>query len=171
MRYKRNALLEINHSAAQKAYVDWKFEILANLVATPPKERKSNGRRIAYRFTTLSLPVLTPFYRLFYKNERKIIPEITLTPLSLAIWFMDDGHRSYNTIYLNTQQFDVCDQQMLLTMLLDQWNIYGALNRDKDYRRIRISVGSARAFVEIIEQYLLPDLSYKVPTHPKKANC
>ena len=30
------ALLEVNHSAAQRSYVDWKYQQLAELVATPP---------------------------------------------------------------------------------------------------------------------------------------
>ncbi len=165
MRCKRNALLEINHGIAQKAYVDWKFSILTNLVATPPKERRSNGCRVAYRFTTLSLPVLTPFYQLFYDRERhKIVPPIMLSPLALAVWFMDDGRKSHRTIYLNTQQFDLERQQMLLAMLLDQWEIRGALNRDKNYQRIRIAVSSAKAFIQIIEKHVLPELRYKIPT-------
>ena len=43
MRCKTNALLEINHSAAQDLYVDWKHQQLASLVATPPKRRKGNN--------------------------------------------------------------------------------------------------------------------------------
>ena len=58
MRCKTNALLEINHSIDQKDYVDWKYRQLVNLVKTPPKARRGNGKRIAYRFTTLSLPEL-----------------------------------------------------------------------------------------------------------------
>ncbi len=61
MRCKTNALLEINHGVQQRSYVDWKYQQLADLVRTPPKARKGDGTRIAYRFTTLSLPELTPF--------------------------------------------------------------------------------------------------------------
>jgi hypothetical protein len=39
MRCKANALLEINHSFAQREYVNRKFHVLSNLVATPPKAR------------------------------------------------------------------------------------------------------------------------------------
>ena len=34
MRCKTHALLEINHSASQRGYVDWKYQHLAELVAT-----------------------------------------------------------------------------------------------------------------------------------------
>ena len=40
---RKNALLEVNHSFAQKEYVDWKYEILKNISGSPPKERKGNG--------------------------------------------------------------------------------------------------------------------------------
>ena len=73
MRCKANALLEINHCYEQRAYVDWKYQHLANLVRTGPKARPSNGSRIAYRFTTLSLPQLTPYYCAFYAARMKSI--------------------------------------------------------------------------------------------------
>src|SRR5947199_1907931 len=66
MRCKTNALLEINHSSHQRSYGH-----LADLVRTPPKARKSNGSRIAYRFVTRSLPELTPYFRRFYGTGRK----------------------------------------------------------------------------------------------------
>src|SRR5436190_24266200 len=74
MRCKTNALLEINHSVHQRSYVEWKYRQLADLVSTPPRERKGNGNRIAYRFVTRSLPALTPYYRLFYTDGRKSAP-------------------------------------------------------------------------------------------------
>jgi hypothetical protein len=163
MRCKKNALLEINHSLAQKTYVDWKFRLLEDLVTTPPRERKSNGGRIAYRFTTLSLPQLTPYYHAFYRERHKVIPKITLSPLALAVWFMDDGHKSYNTVYLNTQQFGLEDQIRLISVLADQWGLRSTLNRDRKYRRIRLATTSVADFEAAIAPYVLPELRYKLP--------
>lgn len=163
MRCKQNALLEINHCAAQKNYVDWKFSVLRDLVRTPPKMRLGNGKRQAYRFTTLSLPVLTPYYRAFYAGDRKGIPEVTLTPLALAVWFMDDGSKTYRTVYLNTQQFDRRSQELMLAMLYIQFGVIGSLNRDKQYVRIRLAVGSVDRFRELVAPFLLPEMRYKMP--------
>lgn len=92
MRKKTHALLEINHSYKQKEYVDWLYQKFIHYVDTEPKMRKSNGKRIAYRFTTKSLPILTTFYDSFFQERRKIIPDnLTLSPLTLAVWYMDDG--------------------------------------------------------------------------------
>jgi recombination protein RecA len=163
MRCKTNALLEINHSVHQKGYVDWKYRHLSELVRTPPKARNGNQGRTAYRFVTRSLAELTPFYRLFYESGRKVIPEVALTPLTLAVWFMDDGCRSRRAVYLNTQQFTGGAQEALLGMLRDQWSINGTLNKDKGYYRIRISVAGTAKLVELIEPYVIPELSYKLP--------
>lgn len=163
MRCKTNALLEINHSVHQRAYVDWKYGQLRDLVSTPPKERSGNGNRIAYRFVTRSLPELTPYYRLFYGAEGKRVPEIELSPACMAVWFMDDGSKSRRAVYLNTQQFREEDQYLLLGLLSEQWGIVGALNRDKTYRRIRLSVEGTQRFISLIEPFLLEEFRYKLP--------
>ena len=112
---------------------------------------------------TRSLPVLTPYYRLFYGTGRKEVPELDLSALSLAVWFMDDGCKSRNAVYLNTQQFDSSSQQRLLAMLADQWGIAATLNKDKSYRRVRVSVAGTVRLAKIVEPYMLPELRYKLP--------
>ena len=163
MRCKRNALLEINHCLAQSGYVDWKYSALAPFVATPPRARESNSGRVAYRFVTRSLPVLTPYYRLFYGDGTKTVPEVRLSPLSLAVWFMDDGSRSRSSVYLNTQQFDLASQHRVLGMLQRDFGIRATLNRDKVYHRVRISVESIGRFRAAVMPHLLPEMTYKLP--------
>jgi recombination protein RecA len=163
MRCKAKALLEINHCYEQRAYVDWKYRHLIDLVRTGPKARIGNGSRVAYRFTTLSLAQLTPYYTAFYGGQTKSIPDLELTPLALAVWFMDDGSKSYRTVYLNTQQFDTASQERLKEQLLRQFGIEASLNRDKMYHRLRLSVGSMPRFRELIEPHLLQEFAYKLP--------
>ncbi len=164
MRCKANALLEVNHAAHQREYVDWKYQQLRSLCGTPPKLRQGNGRRVACRFTTLSLPQLTPYYRRFYRGRAKVVPEdLFLTPLSLAVWFMDDGCKSYRALYLNTQQFDLASQHRLVGLLKGQWGIAATLNRDKIYHRVRISVSSVECFRQMIKPHLLREFRYKLP--------
>jgi LAGLIDADG DNA endonuclease family len=70
--------------------------------------------------------------------------------LSLAVWFMDDGCRSYRALYLNTQAFDFDSQMRLVEFLSGQWGIKATLNRDKQYFRIRIAVESVSNFQDIV---------------------
>jgi hypothetical protein len=105
MRKKTNAHLQITHSLKQKEYVDWKYGELKNIVLTPPKSYKGNGKRVGYRFFTRSLPSLTRIHDDFYHDRVKRVPSnIVLKPLTLAVWFMDDGNKSRNSCYLNTQK-------------------------------------------------------------------
>ena len=165
MRCKRNALLEVNHCGAQRQYVEWKFAQLASLVRTPPKLRSGNGGRVAFRFTTRSLNVLTPYFRMFYSGGCKRIPAgLQLPPLALAVWFMDDGCRSRSSVYLNTQQFDFESQRIMLSLLQEQHGISGTLNRDKIYYRIRIAVRSMRTFSDLVRPHLIPEMRYKLPS-------
>ena len=164
MRCKTNALLEVNHSIAQKAYVDWKHAVFADIVATPPAERRGNGGRIAYRFVTRSVPALTPWYRAFYPAGKKVVPDIELTPLGLAVWLMDDGCRSRTSVYFNTQQFSQPDQLKLAEVLARTFGIRATLNRDRSYRRLRIAVASVPRLRELTLPFVLPELAYKLPS-------
>ena len=164
---KLNALLEVNHCYEFCEYVDWKYRCFQDYVLTPPKPRRGNGSRVAYRFTTRSLPVFTHYYRWFYPCGRRSIPnDLALTPLSLAVWFMDDGSKSRNAWYLNTQQFSVSEQSRLRDLLLKTFGIVSAANRDKHYFRIRINLASTRLMTEIIEPHLLPCFRYKLVDDP-----
>jgi hypothetical protein len=142
---------------------DWKYRHLIDLVRSPPKARAGNGSRIAYRFTTLSRCELTPYHASFYGGGVKSIPALELTPLALAVWFMDDGSKSYRTVYLNTQQFDVQSQERMKSQLLSQFGIRVTLNRDKTYYRLRMAVESVSRFRRIIEPHLLEEFAYKLP--------
>lgn len=159
---KRNAFLEVNHSFTQKEYVEWKYGLLKNLTQSGPKSRNGNGKRIAYRFFTRQHPEFTNMMDLFYKDKKKCIPDLVLDPISLAVWFMDDGSRcSEDNVYLNTQQFSKDDQYKLLG-LLEKMGLSGTLNKDKEYYRIRFRTSSIPKLFGIINQYIIPSMKYKI---------
>lgn len=165
MQCKTHAYLKIGHSIKQRAYVDWKYELLSAFVRTKPKQYRGNGNRVGYRFCTRSLPILTPYFYLFYgKENKKSIPKnLILTPFSLAIWFMDDGSRNRKSIYLNTQQFLVQEQQFLLQLLYIQFGLQGNLNKDKQYWRIRLFQPSAQVFKQLVSPIIPDFMRYKLP--------
>ena len=159
---RKNAFLEINHSLSEKNYVDWKYQKLKDLVKSPPKQRRGKERKIAYRFFTRQHPELTKFHQKFYRGREKIVPNLKLDPLMIAVWFMDDGSKSYKTYYLNTQCFYCFSQRRLIQMLKGQYGINSSLNRDKGYYRIRIKQGSAERFKKLIKNYIIPEMKYKL---------
>ena len=164
---RSDAFLEINHSLKAKDYVNWKFKHLKRICISSPKERNTNDGRIAYRFFTRQHKDITALYRLFYRNRRKVIPRnIHLDPLSIAVWYMDDGSKSRSSdIYLNSQQFAQNDQRMLLFYLREH-GIRARLNRDKKYYRIRILKDSIADFMKFIEPHVAPSMQYKLVMTP-----
>ena len=97
------------------------------------------------------------------RNGGKHVPNVELTPLALAVWFMDDGSRSRSAVYLNTQQFDIDCQVLLLSILWQQWGIESTLNRDRSYWRIRVRTGSVMRLTKLVGPHFLPEFSYKLP--------
>jgi len=92
----KNYRLQIEHQKKQKSYLEWKYRVFERWCLSPPKFRvKTNS----WYFRTISHPIFTEyrslFYQAFYQAKKKIIPkeiETLLTnPVSLAVWYMDDG--------------------------------------------------------------------------------
>ncbi|KKR37726.1 MAG: LAGLIDADG homing endonuclease [Parcubacteria group bacterium GW2011_GWF2_40_10] len=164
---RSDAFLEINHSIKAKDYVDYKFKKLKRICESAPKERVSGDNRRACRFFTKQHKDLTNLYYMFYKNGRKIIPkDIDIDPISIAIWYMDDGSKCRDgDIYLNTQQFSLNDQKILLNCLR-KLGINARLNRDKKYHRIRILKESIKGFMDIIKPFVAPSMKYKLVMTP-----
>ena len=164
---KLNALLEVNHAFKFKDYVDWKWRHFQEYVLTPPKPRAGNGKRVAYRFTTRSLPVFTNYFLWFYDNGKKRVPfDLELDALSLAVWFMDDGSKSRGAWYLNTQMFSVEEQLFLRSLLKTTFGIESSLNRDKHYFRLRMTLSGTRLMSDIIGSLILPCLRHKLVHDP-----
>jgi recombination protein RecA len=89
-RDSESARLRMGHGARQAAYLDWKCSLLANI----PHSRTSNGKGAVFAdFTPLS--ELHELMGAVYLGDRKkfLSEEYlkALTPLALAIWYMDDG--------------------------------------------------------------------------------
>ncbi len=160
---RKNALLEINHSAKAKDYVDWKYSILKNVSGSEPKTRKCNGGRLAYRFYTKQLPELTAMLRMFYSERKQIIPEnLILNPVILAVWFMDDGSKCGSSdFYLNTQQYSLEDQKTLIRKL-KSLGLDAKLNKDKCYQRLRFLISSLPRLQELIEYKVISSMKYKI---------
>ena len=160
---KNNLCLQIDHCNAQKEYVFWKYEALDLLVPTPPKYQSKNK---SWRFRTISHPELTEIGKLFYRNRIKVVPkEIAslLTPLGLAVWFMDDGGRHPTGYLLNTQCFTKKELALLQDALFRVFNIkHTSLHKNKNGWRLYIKAASRQHFRKIIEPFMLPQMMYKL---------
>ena len=163
--------LKIEHSISQKAYVDWQYQKLANLVGTPPRVNlKSLTGKVSqnYKFDTLSSSSLRFFGQSFYRDGKKKVPLVIkklLTPLALAVWFMDDGSIKSNhhrALILNTQCFSQVDLRKLQDALFEKFGIETVLRKQQEGKQIYSLSHALQKFIEIISPYLLSSMKYKL---------
>ena len=152
----------VNHGLQQRAYVDWKFKLLAQYVRTPPRESGN-----CYYFRTITHPEFSDYRKLFYSSNRKVVPIELLfeqfTAFSLAVWLMDDGAVDRKQLRLNTQSFSLSESEALASLLRAKLGIETHLNRDKDRYRLRITAVSIGRLKSLVEPYLIPSMLYKLP--------
>jgi len=107
------------------------------------------------------------FYKLIDNKYIKIVPLNIgeyLTPLALAIWFMDDGSSLGRGARIATNCFTLEEVNFLCNVLKIKYNIIATANKcgkDKGHI-IYIHVNSMKLFMNIVKPYLLPSLYYKL---------
>ena len=153
----------VSHGHQQRDYVDWKFELISNLVRTAPR---ASGR--SYYFRTVTHPEFSGLRQSFYSDgAKKGIPldllNQELTAFGLAIWFMDDGAADRNQLRLNTQSFSRGENLLLAEFLHAKFGIAAQLNKDKDRHRLRIGAKGVERFVNLVSPHVIPSMQYKLP--------
>lgn len=176
-RLRSGARLEIGHSKRQKDYLRWKYKELSKYVSTRPHCIKSFDSRyektyIRWRFNTKVAPFLTELHELFYPRGKKIIPptisSVLTSPLSLAVWFMDDGGRRNDCYghFLNTLSFTKQEHELLRECLHKNFSLDCRIHWIQDGYRLYIPTKDARLLCEIIYPFVIPSMRYKLSFNP-----
>ena len=164
---KTDARLEVGHSHKQKDYVLWKYKELPNIVGAKPHKILIDDVRYGktweqWRFSTKINSELSKFHTMFYKGKKKIIPKniglFLTSPLSLAIWFMDDGGRRNDSygLFLNTLSFTKREHLTLIKVLKENFSLESRMHWIQDGYRIYIPSKEAQKFCTLVYPYTLP---------------
>lgn len=130
----KTAMFSEKHSEKQKAYLEWKRDLLKPFVKSDLYKEETKNHVISsidcvvdnsYSFRSISHPMLTEIYNIFYDgNGNKIIPndlDEYLNDFVLAVWFMDDGSLMWRNGYyrfdLHTESFSYKDQVIICRAL------------------------------------------------------
>jgi len=163
--------LKIEHSFKQKDYVDWCYQELKDWVLTKPQIKKQtfNGKAYEkYWFNTLSHSSFRFYAHQFCPQGKKVIPKLIhrwLTPLSLAIWFMDDGSiksKNHRARILNTQCFSVKEIRRLIQVLHTKFDLNCKIRKQKEGYQIMILAESVNKFYNLIKEFIIPSMDYKL---------
>ena len=135
--------------------------------------RKNGEVFFHYRINSYTFSSFNWIHEMFYKfNELenklvKIIPyeiEKYLTPLALAIWFMDDGSNLGKGAKIATNCFTYKELQFLCEILFKKYNLIVTLHsggKNKGFT-LYIHSKSMPLFSKLVKPYMLPSLYYKL---------
>lgn len=175
-----NGEIRCKHTNSQRFYVEWLEKICK-------KNRINYKSRYDYyikttfgekEYSSINIKVPNKFYfekeNNFYKNGRKAVLESVLekiNKLGILFWFLDDGqwHVSFKKNgakrfgYLNTQSFTYEENQKIVKMFKERFNIDLKIHTDnsgfekfknKKYYRIYFNATAFRKMFDLLRDFL-----------------
>ena len=131
---------------------------------------KINGKTYQfYNFWTTGAPDFITFRDMFYKDGVKIVPsniaDLIKSPLSLAVWVMEDGclQKRNKGFYLCTDSFSYNDQILLKKAILDNFGLnVNIVKYASKYFRLRFGAKETKKVSDIIRPYVIESMKYKL---------
>ena len=156
------------HGEAQRFYLEEKRRIFSNVLGELKvdilKDWGKERPMFRYQSKTLELPTICK--RLYVDGKKVITRELldALTPLSLSVWFMDDGSRTRHAGSLCTHCFSLEENQLILEWFKEKYGIECSLQLDKRCNKyyIRFLTEGFRVFVSLISPWVLKEFQYKL---------
>ncbi len=185
----KDGRFQIKHSVHQKEYLEWKRSLLSKFIRISECTKKidrvtykgQTKEHLAFYIRTRQERFLKLYRKVLYPQgdkkvyTRKILKK--LTPLGLAIWYMDDGSLSQirdkngkvqtNQLTLNTYcSKEEC--QVLIDYFKEMWKIRFGMYKHRGKYYIRCNTVQAREFVKIVYPYVsqVPCMIYKLNVKP-----
>lgn len=173
------------HSKKQLEYVQWKSKLLCNINGSIDERSRFDKRtnRIYHfvRCRSKTHPEITAIRKSFYSDGKKEIKRKMLnmlTPLGLAVWFMDDGSAT-RKVYFNkssNKQCTACNATLSLGNISERESktvkkyfkvMLGIDTKYYKYRTqncfiLRFNATEFKKLVLIIAPYIIPSMRYKI---------
>lgn len=181
-----NVRLQLVHGPKQENYIKWKAEKLHNIIT--PRGLKKNkykdnhsklGYKICWDFYTETHDYLKYLYNILYPNGVKTFTKENLsllTPLSLAVWLMDDGNlnkrkgrvRLDGTRSYVGARFRICtctkdpkQEELIVKVLNKKFDLDFKVCRHKDYFMVYCTTDCFKKLVDIVNPFVIPSMNYK----------
>lgn len=174
---KKNSRMRLEHGIKQKEYLLWKMKELPDLFLGKPKILKRlhplTGKTYEYiRHQSNSSPFLGNLRRIFYPEDKKIIPanlkKFLKHPLTLAVWYMDDGYYSRKkddkTAYLYFGRITREEAKIVQKVLRENFSLETSIvDKKKKGMALRFFAKDSDKLANLIKPYILPLFFYKLP--------
>lgn len=163
----RNANYSEDHKKEHKEYVEWKARELGTTVKIRWKYEKREGGEFKYKkgwykqygFCLKKHPFLTYIHKELYVNGKK--KKVTLnflnklSPLGLAVWYMDDGcyKKQGKIVSLSTGLEDV---ETIQSYFEYKYGLYSKKYKDRTIFVIYFTVSDSKKFIELVKEHIMP---------------
>ena len=169
------ARFRYTHCAAQTEYADWKASLFANVSSS--RNVRTDGV-VTYDFKPL--PELADMRQSVYVEGKKVLDDDylkSLSPLSLALWYMDDASFSVRSkgVQVRTEghsgRVSICVEAMeeqtrerLVAYLADTWGIKADLTSQgtRDQAVLVFTNAESAKLQALIAPYVHPSMEYKL---------
>lgn len=169
---KKLSRLWLKYDDKRYSYLEWLHRQLSPSGVGTIKKKKNYTQ---HYFLTNSLRELGILREQFYPHGRKIIPKeifsLLIHPLSLAVWYMDDGNLDFRDRYhcnvtFATYGFNQKGCRTLVEVLRKNFGISSRVHRTtmrgKVYFRLYIMSESTNVFMGLVRPYMHSAFSYKL---------
>lgn len=168
----RQSRMEIKGDNKNLPYLTWLHKKLQPLTVSDLKPKKNYHQ---HRFYTKTTQELGKLRKLFYPKGQKVIPKsitkMLKSPLTLAIWYQDDGtldcrkKNHYNSLFA-THCFSFNGCKLLARTLVNNFGldirVCKCRMRGKLRFRLYIASKSMDKFIGLIKPYINPCFKYKI---------
>lgn len=174
---RSNTNFLIQHSGKQEEYILFKKELLEQITRKPVSIGRWQTTK-GYELLHLE-PKLVPLTRVLvkklYKAGSKTITRKflnLLTPQGIAIWFMDDGSKSFKKRDGKVHALNIClntnipkpENEIVVAYFQQVWGFKWGLSKGKSSYRLRMGTKEGRNFLAFISPYIHESMLYKVQT-------
>ena len=164
--------LDIKYDEKSLEYLQWLHNELKELNSSEIKRKKGFHQ---YRFYTETRDDIGELRKIFYPNGIKCIPKdidkYLISPLTLAVWYQDDGRLDFRSKYhcnsmFATYCFPYNECELLVNALRVNFDldvrVCKCQMRGKMYYCLYVTSKSMNKFMQIIEPYMQRCFHYKL---------
>lgn len=169
-----HARLHIKHKVAQVDLVELKYEAFREFISMPMHhfDQQLLGNDFpCVQFATKTHPVFSYWRSRFYVDRRKVVPPniaTLLTPLALAVWFMDDGAADYAGVTFQTHNYQLGEVELLTAVLRSEFDLAVSIQQNKGKHIIYVKAESIPRLQKMIGCHVLESLQYKLQPRRKR---
>lgn len=169
---RRNARYQTSHSVKQKDYIFWIKDVFGSL-GKEPKLYDVYNKQVdktyqMYNFRTSAAGELNDFKDLFYDGRKKVVREelisLLISPLSLAVWIMEDGSKETGKrgFVICTDSFGYNENKLLVSALRNNFSLSPKIIKYKNNFRMRFGAKEYKKLEHIVGDYIIDSMKYKL---------